>query len=112
MAILYFTILFIVHGDVTVMFIILYSGVEKTAKLTVLANDSPYGVFRWERTTYSAVEPDQSDANIILYIVREQGLAGDLQVTYRLELGDSCMKIFYLGRIYWLEIFVYVNMPV
>ena len=69
------------------MLLIQYSGVEKTAKLTVLANDSPYGVVKWEREslTYSAVEPDETDAIIILFIVREQGLSGDLQVTYRYD---------------------------
>ena len=47
-----------------------------------MANDSPFGVVRWERTTYTAVEPDGTDATMILYVVREQGLAGDLQVTF------------------------------
>ena len=60
-----------------------YLGIQKTAKVTVLANDSPYGVVRWERTTYTVVEPDGSDTILILFILREQGLTGDLQVTYR-----------------------------
>ena len=50
--------------------------------MIVLANDSPYGVVRWEQTSYSATEPENTDSTIILFILREQGLTGDLQVTY------------------------------
>ncbi|XP_052793587.1 adhesion G-protein coupled receptor V1-like [Mya arenaria] len=57
-------------------------GANKTAMVIVLANDSPYGVVRWEKSTITVQEPEGSDATIILNIVREQGLTGDLQVTY------------------------------
>lgn len=51
--------------------------------MTVLANDSPYGVVKWKFTTMTVEEPEGSDAEATLYVVREQGLAGDLQVTFR-----------------------------
>lgn len=58
------------------------TGENKTATLVVLANDSPYGVVKWEKSSLTAQEPEGSDATIIVSIVREQGLAGELQVTY------------------------------
>ena len=62
-----------------------FTGLNRIAKLIVLANDSPYGVVRWEpttSTTYTVIEPENTDATMILYIIREQGLMGDLQVAY------------------------------
>ena len=48
----------------------------------MLANDSPYGVVRWEKTTFTAMEPEGVDATIVVNVIREQGLSGDLQVAY------------------------------
>ena len=62
--------------------IIIFTGTNKTAKVIVLANDSPYGVVRWEKTTFTAMEPEGVDATIVVNVIREQGLSGDLQVAY------------------------------
>ena len=51
--------------------------------LIILANESPYGVVRWERQSVIIAEPDDlSDTVIPLTILREQGTIGALQVTY------------------------------
>lgn len=47
-----------------------------------MANDSPYGVVKWSQVAVTTTEPEGSDNVVVLYITREQGLAGDLQVTY------------------------------
>lgn len=47
-----------------------------------MANDSPYGVVKWNLSRVTTTEPEGSDKVVVLNIIREQGLAGDLQVTY------------------------------
>ncbi|KAH3717902.1 hypothetical protein DPMN_060698 [Dreissena polymorpha] len=64
-------------------------GVNNTAKVVVLANDSPYGVVRWETTSQTVVEPEGSDTTIVLYVVRQQGMSGILQVTYITSVDDT-----------------------
>lgn len=53
------------------------------AKLVVQANDSPYGVVLWERESVAVDEPERSDQSQTLYIIRQQGMMGDLQVMYQ-----------------------------
>lgn len=51
--------------------------------ITVLANESPHGVVRWERQSVTVIEPDSDGSTAIpLTIVREQGTAGSILVTY------------------------------
>ncbi|KAL3865787.1 hypothetical protein ACJMK2_043142 [Sinanodonta woodiana] len=62
-------------------------GLNRTAKVTVLANDSPYGVVSWETTQVTVQEPEGTDSLETLYIVREQGMMGDLQVTFQTSIN-------------------------
>ncbi|KAK3601208.1 hypothetical protein CHS0354_004408 [Potamilus streckersoni] len=62
-------------------------GMNKTAKVTVIANDSPYGVVSWETTLVTVQEPQGTDSVETLYIVREQGMMGDLQVTFQTSIN-------------------------
>ncbi|KAL4228132.1 hypothetical protein ACF0H5_013567 [Mactra antiquata] len=64
-------------------------GVNKTSTVTVLANDSPYGVVKWKFSSVTAQEPEDSDSRVTLFIVREQGLSGDLQVTYSTSIDKT-----------------------
>ncbi|XP_053406314.1 adhesion G-protein coupled receptor V1-like [Mercenaria mercenaria] len=64
-------------------------GENKIGKLIVMANDSPYGVVKWSQVTVTTTEPEGSDKVVILYISREQGLAGDLQVTYTTSVDTN-----------------------
>ncbi|XP_071506649.1 adhesion G-protein coupled receptor V1-like [Diadema antillarum] len=56
------------------------------AELTVLANDSPHGVFAWNtESLYTAVdEPEGSQGTraVVLYLIREQGFTGMVNVYY------------------------------
>lgn len=51
--------------------------------MVVQANDSPYGVVLWERQSVTVNEPEGSDQSLTVYIIRQQGLMGDLQVLYQ-----------------------------
>lgn len=53
------------------------------ATIVVQANDSPYGVVLWERQSVAVNEPERSDQSQTLYITRQQGMMGDLQVMYQ-----------------------------
>lgn len=53
------------------------------ATIVVQANDSPYGVVLWERQSVAVDEPESSDQSQTLYITRQQGMMGDLQVMYQ-----------------------------
>ncbi|XP_061172919.1 adhesion G-protein coupled receptor V1-like [Saccostrea echinata] len=58
-------------------------GSNNVAKVIVQANDSPYGVVLWEKQSLTVEEPEGSDQSQTLYIIREQGMMGDLQVLYQ-----------------------------
>ena len=60
----------------------LFSGSASESRLIVQANDSPYGVVHWEKSAYITPEPDSSNSLIQLYIIRSQGVAGHIQVSY------------------------------
>ena len=60
----------------------LLAGGETQASVTVLANDSPYGVVMWNVTALTTMEPDGTDKIVTLTITREQGLQGELRVSY------------------------------
>lgn len=60
----------------------LLQGLRNVCKLTVLANDSPHGVVSWRITDIFTDEPEGTDIILTLYIVREQGMLGNLRVTY------------------------------
>lgn len=53
------------------------------ATIVVQANDSPYGLVLWERQSVAVDEPERSDQSQTLYITRQQGMMGDLQVMYQ-----------------------------
>ncbi|KAM9743556.1 adhesion G-protein coupled receptor V1 isoform 2-T3 [Menidia menidia] len=57
-------------------------GVNSSATLTVLASDDPYGVFVFANATRSVRLPE-ADATVSLTILRQRGLMGQVQVTYR-----------------------------
>ena len=57
-------------------------GDKAVATLTVLANDSPHGVVRWEQLTYVTTEPMGTDSTISLNILRQQGQVGHIRVAY------------------------------
>ena len=58
-------------------------GELRSATLIILANDSPYGLIRWEKQTVIVAEPDElEDISLPLSIVREQGALGDLEISY------------------------------
>lgn len=58
-------------------------GPHNMATIVVQANDSPYGVVLWERQSVAVNEPERSDQSQTLYITRQQGMMGDLQVMYQ-----------------------------
>ncbi|KAK2837424.1 hypothetical protein Q5P01_014636 [Channa striata] len=63
-------------------------GVQISATLTVLASDSPYGVFVFANVTRSVRLPE-ADSTVSLTILRQKGLMGQVRVTYRtLNEGD------------------------
>lgn len=68
-------------------------GPHNMAKLVVQANDSPYGVVLWERESVAVDEPERSDQSQTLYIIRQQGMMGDLQVMYQWGLDASLHAI-------------------
>uniref|UniRef100_UPI00398F1058 adhesion G-protein coupled receptor V1 isoform X2 n=1 Tax=Pristiophorus japonicus TaxID=55135 RepID=UPI00398F1058 len=57
---------------------------KRNAVLTILPNDSPYGVVGWhiDSLYISLQEPEFDAINITLTIVREQGFVGDVAVQY------------------------------
>ena len=63
------------------------SSTANTAEFRVLANDSPHGVFAWNvESLYTAVdEPEgsQGTRSVTLYMTREQGFTGMVNVYYR-----------------------------
>ncbi|XP_032873159.1 adhesion G-protein coupled receptor V1 [Amblyraja radiata] len=60
---------------------------KKMAILTVLPNDSPYGVISWhlDSANISLLEPEFDSTDVTLTIVREQGFVGDVLVQYRTQ---------------------------
>lgn len=62
---------------------IFISGKNNVAKLIVQANDSPYGVVLWERESVTLPEPDGTDLTQEVYITRQQGMMGQLQVSFQ-----------------------------
>ncbi|KAI8777860.1 G-protein coupled receptor 98, partial [Biomphalaria glabrata] len=64
-------------------------GEKVVAKLTVLANDSPYGVVAWEKTLVTVQEPDKSDTSVQLGVVREQGLNMTIRVYYVTSIASQ-----------------------
>lgn len=59
------------------------SGKNNVAKIIVQANDSPYGVVLWERESFTLPEPDGTDLTQEVYITRQQGMMGQLQVSFQ-----------------------------
>ncbi|XP_076465116.1 adhesion G-protein coupled receptor V1-like isoform X2 [Babylonia areolata] len=57
-------------------------GEATQAKITVLANDSPFGVVSWSSTSLTTPEPENTNRELTLTIRREQGLRGQLRVSY------------------------------
>ncbi|KAL8615958.1 hypothetical protein ACOMHN_034634 [Nucella lapillus] len=57
-------------------------GQRTEAKVTVLANDSPFGVVSWNTTAVTTSEPEGTDRILTLTMKREQGLRGTLRVSY------------------------------
>ncbi|XP_078413685.1 adhesion G-protein coupled receptor V1 [Cetorhinus maximus] len=57
---------------------------KRNAILTILPNDSPYGVVGWHINSLhvSLQEPEFDAINITLTIIREQGFVGDVAVQY------------------------------
>ncbi|XP_071965307.1 adhesion G-protein coupled receptor V1-like isoform X2 [Antedon mediterranea] len=61
------------------------SSTDYTAKMTILANDSPHGVFAWSVGSLftSVSEPEgQTSFTVGLQVIREQGLQGTVSVSY------------------------------
>lgn len=58
-------------------------GPNKVSKVIVQANDSPYGVVLWEKEFIVLPEPDGTDFTQEVYITRQQGMMGQLQVAFR-----------------------------
>ncbi|KAI3372466.1 hypothetical protein L3Q82_022949 [Scortum barcoo] len=56
-------------------------GVQKSATLTVLASDDPYGVFVFANVTRPVRLPE-ADSTVSLTILRQRGLMGQVRVTY------------------------------
>ncbi|XP_060617754.2 adhesion G-protein coupled receptor V1 isoform X2 [Anolis sagrei] len=52
------------------------------AVLTVLPNDSPYGIIGWHANSYfiNISEPEDKSTVVTLHILREQGFVGDIRV--------------------------------
>ncbi|XP_075895105.1 adhesion G-protein coupled receptor V1 isoform X2 [Nelusetta ayraudi] len=57
-------------------------GDQTSATLTLLASDDPYGVFIFSNKTRSVRLPE-ADSTVSLTILRQKGLMGRVQVTYR-----------------------------
>ncbi|XP_043565048.1 adhesion G-protein coupled receptor V1 isoform X2 [Chiloscyllium plagiosum] len=57
---------------------------KRNAVLTILPNDSPYGVVGWDISSRHVFvqEPEFDAINITLRIIREQGFVGDVAVQY------------------------------
>ena len=62
---------------------IFFKGPNKVSKVIVQANDSPYGVVLWEKESIVLPEPDGTDFTQEVYITRQQGMMGQLQVAFR-----------------------------
>ncbi|XP_067377863.1 adhesion G-protein coupled receptor V1 isoform X2 [Channa argus] len=63
-------------------------GVQTSATLTVLASDSPYGVFVIANVTKTVRLPE-ADSTVSITILRQKGLMGQVRVTYgTLNEGD------------------------
>ena len=58
------------------------TGTSTVATVTVLANDSPYGVVSWERTAITVAEPEGTDTSVAVTITRRQGLERAIRVNY------------------------------
>lgn len=58
------------------------TGEKKTARVTVIANDSPYGVVSWEKSAYITTEPEGTDTTTMIHIIRSQGSLGTIRVGY------------------------------
>lgn len=82
---------------------ILFKGPNKVSKVIVQANDSPYGVVLWEKESIVLPEPDGTDFTQEVYITRQQGMMGQLQVAFRYV--DHCYK--YYGKD--IQIYVICN---
>ena len=65
-----------------IVFFCFVSGEMTQATVTVLANDSPFGVVSWNNTAITTTEPEGTDRIISLTIIREQGLERELRVSY------------------------------
>lgn len=59
-----------------------HSGEATMSAVTVLASDSPYGVVSWQTTSISTPEPEGTDSSVNLTVIRDQGLQGQLRVSY------------------------------
>ena len=57
-------------------------GKHITGKFVVKANDSPHGVVSWETKLLSVREPEDLPSTATVYIVREQGARGTIDVVY------------------------------
>ncbi|GFR83307.1 G-protein coupled receptor 98-like, partial [Elysia marginata] len=57
-------------------------GANTVSAVTVLANDSPYGVVAWEHTALTVSEPEGTDKSVAVAITRRQGLERAITVTY------------------------------
>ncbi|VDI35962.1 G-protein coupled receptor 98 [Mytilus galloprovincialis] len=64
-------------------------GKNNVAKLIVQANDSPYGVVLWERESVTLPEPDGTDLTQEVYITRQQGMMGQLQVSFQTGIATG-----------------------
>ena len=76
------------------------SSSSSAAELRVLANDSPHGVFAWNlESLYTAVdEPEgsQGSRSVTMYMTREQGFTGVVNVYYRLVSAvTECLHLIY-----------------
>lgn len=58
-------------------------GESNVAKMIVQANDSPYGVILWERESVVLPEPEGTDFTQEVYITRQQGKMGQLQISFQ-----------------------------
>ncbi|KAK1176563.1 adhesion G-protein coupled receptor V1-like [Acipenser oxyrinchus oxyrinchus] len=65
------------------------------AKITILPNDSPYGVIGWHSDSLfvTTQEPDVKQINVTLKIVREQGFVGDVAVRYKTKPAFSQLPV-------------------
>nr|XP_014349406.1 PREDICTED: G-protein coupled receptor 98 [Latimeria chalumnae] len=70
-------------------------GIRRKAMLTILANDSPYGVVGWHMDSLVVLvqEPEVTAINVTLTIVREQGFAGDVSIHYETRPNLSLQPV-------------------